>query len=269
MAYLFEQGHSSAVQSMKVMDELFREPEKREQYRAVGYFFVRKEDSCAIQAADLLAWQWYKDKKNQVEGRPRRKDCESLLQLHHNAAHLNRDGLISIITHLETMARIKRAGPLMPSAADLFGSCHNEGAYYLALVGSDARRFVEPIFLNARSNAPSSSAPTSSAVSMNRFDCCASSGFGAGLRGILRPTISYPQERLCGLEPLLRPSQNQRTHRDCQIALYTSRRIVKRAASGFVFRQPIRPVQFQRTRCSCHFLHRSHQLSHPNDPQFS
>jgi hypothetical protein len=40
------------------------------------------------------------------------------------------------------------------------------------------------MFENARSNASSSVAPTSSAVSMNRFDCSASSGFGAGLRGI-------------------------------------------------------------------------------------
>jgi hypothetical protein len=41
--------------------------------------------------------------------------------------------------------------------------------------------------LNARSKAASSvSAPTSMAVSMNRFDCAASSGFGAGLRGIFQ-----------------------------------------------------------------------------------
>jgi integrase len=42
----------------------------------------------------------------------------------------------------------------------------------------------EVILLNARSKAASSSAPTASAVSMNRFDCSVSSGFGAGLRPI-------------------------------------------------------------------------------------
>ncbi len=46
------------------------------------------------------------------------------------------------------------------------------------------------IFLNARSNAASSvSAPTSSAVSMNRFDCSGSSGF-VGLRGMIQSPFS-------------------------------------------------------------------------------
>jgi len=40
--------------------------------------------------------------------------------------------------------------------------------------------------LNARSKASSSSAPASWAVSMNRFDCSGSSGFGAGLRPIMQ-----------------------------------------------------------------------------------
>jgi hypothetical protein len=45
----------------------------------------------------LVGWQWYKDKKNQLEGRPRRKDCESLLQLHHNAGHLDRSSLTMML----------------------------------------------------------------------------------------------------------------------------------------------------------------------------
>lgn len=39
--------------------------------------------------------------------------------------------------------------------------------------------------MNARSKAFSSSAPTCSAVSRNRFDCSGSSGFGAGLGGMI------------------------------------------------------------------------------------
>jgi hypothetical protein len=114
MAYFFEDGHASAAQSKRIMDELFKVAEKREQYRYAGYGFVPKEKSYAVQAADLLAWQWYKDKKNQLEGRPRRKDCESLLQLHHNAAHLDRNGLASIIEQSPTMSHIKLVRPVIP-----------------------------------------------------------------------------------------------------------------------------------------------------------
>jgi hypothetical protein len=97
MAYFFEAGHASASQSNKIMNELFHSPEMKAQYRYVAHGFVEKKNSFAVQAADLLAWQWYKDKKNQLEGRPRRKDCASLLQLHHDAAHLDRAGIIKII----------------------------------------------------------------------------------------------------------------------------------------------------------------------------
>ncbi len=122
MAYIFEQGHKNAPQSMKIMDDLFHVPEKRVQYRAisVGYAFIRKDESYALQAADLLAWQWYKDKKNQLEGRPRRKDCASLLQMHMNAAHLDRDGLVAIIRGSPIMSRILRAGPLRDEALEKF-----------------------------------------------------------------------------------------------------------------------------------------------------
>jgi hypothetical protein len=120
VAYIFEQGHNSAPQSMKIMNELFEVPEKRQRYRFAGYAFMRKEDSCALQAADLLAWQWYKDKKNQVEGMPRRKDCESLLQLHHNAVHLDRNGLTKIIVGGEMMERMVNPDPLFTMPEGVF-----------------------------------------------------------------------------------------------------------------------------------------------------
>jgi hypothetical protein len=122
MAYIFEHGHRSAPQSMKAMDELFAVQEKREQYRAegVGYAFMRKRESCALQAADLLAWHWYKDKKNQLEGKPRRKDCANLLQMHINTGHLDRNELVSIIKGSPIMSKIMRAGPLRDAALEQF-----------------------------------------------------------------------------------------------------------------------------------------------------
>jgi hypothetical protein len=114
MAYFFEDGHASAGQSKKIMDSLFAVPEKCEQYKYAGYGFVPKRKSYAIQAADLLAWQWYKDKKNQQDGRPRRKDCESLLQMHSNAAHLDRDALVFIIKNGPAMRPVKLVRAFQP-----------------------------------------------------------------------------------------------------------------------------------------------------------
>jgi hypothetical protein len=120
MAYFFEDGHASAPQSKSIMNDLFAVPEKAEQYRYAGYAFVPKRKSYAVQAADLLAWQWSKDKKNQLEGRPRRKDCESLLHLHHNTGHLDRDGVEKIIVQGRLMEKIRRAGPIMPLPEGMF-----------------------------------------------------------------------------------------------------------------------------------------------------
>lgn len=120
MAYFFEDGHDSKQQSKTVMDNLFAVPEKCEQYRYAGYAFVPKRKSYGVQAADLLAWQWYTDKRHQIEGRPRRKDCENLLQMHCNAVHLDRTGLVAIIKQSPIMSRIIRAGPLMETAVQAF-----------------------------------------------------------------------------------------------------------------------------------------------------
>jgi hypothetical protein len=95
MVYFFEAGHASQTQANQIMHKLFSANE--EQYSYAGHAFVPKEKNPAIQAADLLAWQWYKDKKNQNEGRSRRKDCANLLEKHHKAVHFNRDALLTTI----------------------------------------------------------------------------------------------------------------------------------------------------------------------------
>jgi len=120
VAYIFEQGHASATQSLKIMNRLFKAPEKRAQYRPSSWAFIEKQDSCALQAADLLAWQWYTDKRHQIEGRPRRKDCENLLQLHYNVGHLDRASLVAIVRDGPLMSSIMDARPLLPLPNGLF-----------------------------------------------------------------------------------------------------------------------------------------------------
>ena len=99
--------------------------------------------------------------------------------------------------------------------------------------------------MNARSKASSSvSAPTSSAVSMNRFDCSGSSGFGAGLRVmafgpdwvLLSESASYP---LCGCSARKESKQCSRMARprksecvDCIIQPYFNSRFDYRILGG-------------------------------------
>lgn len=122
MAYFFEDGHGSKSQTDAIMGNLFANPEKRQQYRYAGRGFVPKEKSCAVQAADLLAWQWYTDRRHQIEGKPRRKDCESLFQLHWNAVHLDRAAITKIITMSPIMARQIIHGPIGRAAVQKFAS---------------------------------------------------------------------------------------------------------------------------------------------------
>ena len=98
MAYFFEAGHRSAPQADEIMRTMFAQPAIKQQFRYTAHVFVEKQDSPQIQAADLLAWQWYTDRRHESEGRPRRKDCASLLQLHHNAVHIDSNELDRIAT---------------------------------------------------------------------------------------------------------------------------------------------------------------------------
>lgn len=111
MAYYFEAGHGSETQADRNMQEIFAVQNKQVQYRYAGHGFVPKIKSPAIQAADLLAWQWYKDRKNQSEGRPRRKDCASLMELHHTAIHLDRASIVSIVENSKTLRGVTLVSP--------------------------------------------------------------------------------------------------------------------------------------------------------------
>ncbi len=123
VAYFFETGHESRVDANEIMRRLFREPRFLDDYRYAGHAFVPKVGNPIVQAADLLAWQWLKDRKNARESRPRRKDLASLLTHHHSMAHIEPEILREIaatreplIKHMmETMARAAEASKGQPS----------------------------------------------------------------------------------------------------------------------------------------------------------
>lgn len=96
VSYFFEAGHASRGQANRIMDLLFSNAGAKAALRYSGHAFVEKEKTPCVQAADLLAWQWYTDKRHELEGKPRRKDCESLLQHHHNAVHLTPEAMTKL-----------------------------------------------------------------------------------------------------------------------------------------------------------------------------
>lgn len=120
MAYFFEDGHGSRQRTDEIMANIFADSALHKEYRYVGRGFVTKQKSYAIQAADLFAWQWYTDRRHQLEGRPRRKDCENLLQLHWNAIHLDRAAIVQIITTPPGVSKAFIASPLGKLGAQQF-----------------------------------------------------------------------------------------------------------------------------------------------------
>jgi hypothetical protein len=61
MAYFFESGHKSQSEANTIMNSLFRETKMRQAFRYSAHTFADKTRFHALQAADLLAWQWCKD----------------------------------------------------------------------------------------------------------------------------------------------------------------------------------------------------------------
>jgi len=100
VAYMFEAGHESRTAADGLLRKLFDSDSIKERYRHNGQRFVLKQNAAAVQAAGLLAWQWGKDRKNALEGRPRRNDLQSLSGHPHTLAHITPD-------HLTRLARTR------------------------------------------------------------------------------------------------------------------------------------------------------------------
>jgi hypothetical protein len=104
-AYFFEAGHASHREADDLMTILFTHPKLKDGFRYSGHAFVDKKKTPAVQAADLLAWQWYTDKRHEMEGRPRRKDCAKLLEHSHRAVHVDSEKMAIITLTQQSQGR--------------------------------------------------------------------------------------------------------------------------------------------------------------------
>ena len=81
IAYFFEAGHQSKQQANRLMGEIFSAPALKDIFRYGGHGFVIKQESAAVQCADILAWQWSKNVKERAHGNMKpRADLLALLE---------------------------------------------------------------------------------------------------------------------------------------------------------------------------------------------
>jgi len=81
--YFFEAGHASQSQANGLLKLIAGNEHLSAAYHYKAHGFIKKEDSGAVQAADILAWQTNKDLKRRKEGKPSRKDFVALLKAPH------------------------------------------------------------------------------------------------------------------------------------------------------------------------------------------
>jgi Protein of unknown function (DUF3800) len=98
IAYFFESGHRSASEANEIMNRIFNMRNLRESHRYASHTFADKRKVRPLQAADLLAWQWFTDQKRRMYGakRPVRKDCYALVENSkppHRVLHVNQQML--------------------------------------------------------------------------------------------------------------------------------------------------------------------------------
>lgn len=106
MSFVFESGFKDQTTANGMMNNIFNAPKLRESYRYVSHSFIDKKLSRPTQAADILAWQWFKDyKRNKNGARKRRGDLEALISgTRHFAMHLGQDKLQEYVDKINEMA---------------------------------------------------------------------------------------------------------------------------------------------------------------------
>jgi len=80
ISYFFESGNRpEQAEAGRFMNMICEDPVAREKFRYHSHAFIPKEGNPPVQAADLLAWQSYTDRRHALEAKPRRADYVALL----------------------------------------------------------------------------------------------------------------------------------------------------------------------------------------------
>ncbi|MCW5772759.1 MAG: hypothetical protein KIT16_14035 [Rhodospirillaceae bacterium] len=93
IAYFYESGHRYADEANRIMNTIARDPVSRKDYRYGGHGFVPKAKASALQAADLLAWQYTQNWIRNTKGAFSRDDFVELIDENYMAWHHDEERL--------------------------------------------------------------------------------------------------------------------------------------------------------------------------------
>lgn len=93
MHYFFEEGTNTEANASYCISQMMKDPEIKSEAHYSGHTFIDKIRSPGVQAADILAWHAGQDCKRSLEGRPMRKDFQSLCEIPHRSVHMTRQRL--------------------------------------------------------------------------------------------------------------------------------------------------------------------------------
>jgi Protein of unknown function (DUF3800) len=106
MSFFFEAGFKDQGLANKMLNGIFADPRLREKYRYKSHTFIDKQECRPTQAADLLAWQWYKDLARRTKGliKPR-GDLRALVNgTPHHVLHASAEQLQQIVDMINAKA---------------------------------------------------------------------------------------------------------------------------------------------------------------------
>lgn len=105
IAYFFERGDPGQGQLNSIIGSVFNDEWHKEHFRIASFGTLDKRLSAVVQTADVIAWQWAKNRKDHGK-RPARKDLMVLLNaIPHFTTHFDRRRL------LELNALLRRVDP--------------------------------------------------------------------------------------------------------------------------------------------------------------
>jgi hypothetical protein len=117
VAYFFESGDDGAADAAVMMSYVAKVPELKELYRHRSHAVIDKQDALALQAADVLAWEWAKFMDETVIGKKRlmRKSLQNLMSRdgkepdpRYSGLHLTGEPLASYCKQVEGLGILQR-----------------------------------------------------------------------------------------------------------------------------------------------------------------
>jgi hypothetical protein len=105
-------GYESRGEVLNCLNRVGRSPALTQQYRYRGSSFLKKDYARPLEAANLLAWEWYNFYEGSyVTGRPRRDSLRSLLEKPHGTLFFHGENVEDQVLHLIYSGFVEEENP--------------------------------------------------------------------------------------------------------------------------------------------------------------